>query len=220
MTVFRKHKTVRHNVELEQDGIQAADRRVDKSIIFNLIVINQVDDKFILVTDSNAVYCLDQHAVDERIQLETLEEEVAQLQLCSNIPTYLVHSTFATTSIEASMIVSYKETLHSWGFQYKIRSENSIFLEALPIIDHRKLTVQDFRDYLLQLYQTPSTSKQLRPMAITKILQSRACRSAIMFGDKLTLFDCNSLLLQLRNCKFPFQCAHGRPSIVPIFSKT
>lgn len=37
-----------------------------------------------------------------------------------------------------------------------------------------------------------------------------------MFNDELSLEECRSLVLQLANCAFPFQCAHGRPSMVPL----
>ena len=39
---------------------------------------------------------------------------------------------------------------------------------------------------------------------------------AIKFGDPLTLTECKDLLKSLTKCKLPFQCAHGRPSVVPL----
>lgn len=49
-------------------------------------------------------------------------------------------------------------------------------------------------------------------------LKTKACRSAIMFGDALTRAECVVLVYKLSSCRFPFQCAHGRPSIVPLHS--
>ncbi|MCJ1436377.1 DNA mismatch repair protein [Xylographa pallens] len=54
------------------------------------------------------------------------------------------------------------------------------------------------------------------PQGILDMLNSRACRSAIMFNDKLTLGECETLVQRLATCFFPFQCAHGRPSMVPL----
>ncbi|PGH22906.1 hypothetical protein AJ80_02955 [Polytolypa hystricis UAMH7299] len=56
------------------------------------------------------------------------------------------------------------------------------------------------------------------PKGIIDLLVSRACRSAIMFNDSLTRKECVSLLSRLAQCAFPFQCAHGRPSMVPLVS--
>jgi DNA mismatch repair protein MLH3 len=54
------------------------------------------------------------------------------------------------------------------------------------------------------------------PPGIIDMLNSRACRSAIMFNDPLSLEECSSLVKRLSFCAFPFQCAHGRPSVIPL----
>ncbi|KAK2022721.1 hypothetical protein LX32DRAFT_602297 [Colletotrichum zoysiae] len=54
------------------------------------------------------------------------------------------------------------------------------------------------------------------PQGILALLNSRSCRSAIMFNDVLSKDECESLVLRLSQCSFPFQCAHGRPSMVPL----
>ena len=56
------------------------------------------------------------------------------------------------------------------------------------------------------------------PQGILDMLNSRSCRSAIMFNDELTLVECEVLVRKLAECAFPFQCAHGRPSMVPLVS--
>jgi len=37
-----------------------------------------------------------------------------------------------------------------------------------------------------------------------------------MFNDYLSLDDCKELVRKLSRCVFPFMCAHGRPSMVPL----
>ncbi|KAF9215154.1 DNA mismatch repair protein [Podila verticillata] len=54
------------------------------------------------------------------------------------------------------------------------------------------------------------------PRGILDIVNSKACRGAIMFNDELTLEQCRQVIQNLGQCVFPFQCAHGRPSIVPL----
>ncbi|RLM01204.1 hypothetical protein CFD26_107615 [Aspergillus turcosus] len=54
------------------------------------------------------------------------------------------------------------------------------------------------------------------PQGIIDLLNSRACRTAIMFNDVLTAEECESLIGRLARCVLPFQCAHGRPSMIPI----
>ncbi|KGO53201.1 DNA mismatch repair protein [Penicillium expansum] len=54
------------------------------------------------------------------------------------------------------------------------------------------------------------------PQGIVDLLNSRACRTSIMFNDPLNIEECQALVSRLARCAFPFQCAHGRPSMIPI----
>ncbi|KAI6135072.1 hypothetical protein EV401DRAFT_2052575 [Pisolithus croceorrhizus] len=54
------------------------------------------------------------------------------------------------------------------------------------------------------------------PRVLLDLINSKACRGAIMFNDPLTLEQCQRLIKQLTATAFPFQCAHGRPSLVPL----
>lgn len=66
---------------------------------------------------------------------------------------------------------------------------------------------------------SPTTWLSLLPRIPTKMLhmiQSRACRSAIMFNDILPTAECRDVVTKLGNCIFPFVCAHGRCGVVPV----
>jgi DNA mismatch repair protein MLH3 len=54
------------------------------------------------------------------------------------------------------------------------------------------------------------------PKALLDMVNSRACRSAVMFNDVLSILECEQLMAKLAKCAFPFMCAHGRVSMVPI----
>ncbi|KAJ9094452.1 hypothetical protein QFC21_005991 [Naganishia friedmannii] len=54
------------------------------------------------------------------------------------------------------------------------------------------------------------------PKRMKELVDSKACRGAIMFNDPLSVDKCKLLIKQLSRTSFPFICAHGRPSIFPI----
>ena len=56
----------------------------------------------------------------------------------------------------------------------------------------------------------------LLPSVITRLLASKSCRSAIMFGDALDNVSCETLISSLTSSLDPFHCAHGRPAIAPL----
>lgn len=55
-----------------------------------------------------------------------------------------------------------------------------------------------------------------RPPAVIRILHSKACRGAVMFGTRLDPSSVGALVAGLAECALPFNCAHGRPSLVPL----
>lgn len=213
--------------------------KLSKSIFKQLQVIRQVDRKFILVTGRNPenqyfLMCVDQHAADERIRLEKFEEQVFGSSGRERNVQVHIHEAPLVLSMnyqECETLLFHEGIVRSWGFDFKfLASETSLgmfsienanggrFLELrmTPKIDSRVANAEDFREYIRLLSQTPNFCEHMRPPVITKFLHSRACRTAIMFGDWLSVSQCQELIQQLQYCKLPFQCAHGRPSIVPL----
>ncbi|GAP85645.1 putative vacuolar membrane protein [Rosellinia necatrix] len=92
--------------------------------------------------------------------------------------------------------------------------------EAWKMDEHRK------RDPAAKSHTTEESEVTTTPHWVTRLhgcpegvldmINSRACRSSIMFNDPLSLEECADLLKRLADCAFPFQCAHGRPSMVPL----
>ncbi|GAA5859668.1 hypothetical protein JCM1840_006400 [Sporobolomyces johnsonii] len=56
------------------------------------------------------------------------------------------------------------------------------------------------------------------PHVLLDLINSKACRGAIMFNDELSAEQAQALVARLAETTFPFQCAHGRPSLVPLIN--
>lgn len=41
-----------------------------------------------------------------------------------------------------------------------------------------------------------------------------ACKASVKGNTRITIEDMESLINQLRQCKNPFNCPHGRPTII------
>ncbi|TMW66235.1 hypothetical protein Poli38472_004000 [Pythium oligandrum] len=207
--------------------------KLDKSILSRLEVIKQVDRKFILAKVFNSdghddqsdekglILCIDQHAADERIRLEALEASVFGSLGDERNVDVMEHPEPLCLNVNAQehdTLVQYEEEIRSWGFEFDINGHEQIWLSHTPKIDSRIAQPDDLREYLqlLSSLRGASVGNTLRPPVITRFLHSRACRSAIMFGDYLGRSQCQDLMDSLRQCQLPFQCAHGRPSVVPL----
>lgn len=146
---------------------------------------------------------------------------------------------------EKPLLKRYRKHFRSWGVDYRIEQAASrlhVFVHLLPaLIAERCRTEPSLVTDLirgeiwkceesgskpssttahLDLNSGSTTSWVERltgcPQGIVDFLNSRACRTAIMFNDVLSIPECQQLVAQLAQCAFPFQCAHGRPSMVPI----
>lgn len=187
---------------------------------------------------SDLLLCIDQHAADERVRLEKLEVELfgddgrsRNIDIHEHDPALILQ----VNASERRTMESNDALLRSWGFDFELCphgewasntrgegcgtiSSGRFLLRTSPKIEKRIANADDFREFVQVLATTHSyaTLSTLRPPVVTRLLHSRACRSAIMFGDFLSVDQCKALLDELRQCQLPFQCAHGRPSVVPL----
>ena len=77
-------------------------------------------------------------------------------------------------------------------------------------IDHM---IEFVEDCTTRRIVSSSNSMNVLPPPVKRLLASKSCRGAIMFGDEVTSCQARGLISQLAKCRLPFQCAHGRPSV-------
>ncbi|GMH23998.1 hypothetical protein Nepgr_025841 [Nepenthes gracilis] len=204
-------------------------KSVNRNCLEDAKVLSQVDKKFIPVVAGGTLYVIDQHAADERIRLEELRQKVLSGEMKSR--TYLeVEKKLVLPETAYQLLYNYAEHIQEWGWIFSIHVQDSqsfkknfnllngqltsITLIAVPCILGVDLSDTDLQEYLEQLADTDGTSTV--PPAVLRVLNYKACRGAIMFGDSLLLSECSLLVQELRRTSLCFQCAHGRPTMVPL----
>jgi DNA mismatch repair ATPase MutL len=214
---------------------KTCDERISltKEMLGTAQVIAQVEDKFIVIKTQDKICVVDQHAADERVALEKLENalfnsdfnEAMRIELTKK--QLLVGDILKGTSVmpakrviltraQMEVVRQHREELAKWCFTYKPPSESdkSVLLTGVPSICGRLASVNDFVEFLDEL--NCSGGGKIKPECVKRILASQACRYAIMFGDRLTNQQCQRLISDLAKCDFAFICAHGRPSVIPL----
>lgn len=202
---------------------------INKKFLKDAKVLQQVDKKFIPVVGNGVLAIIDQHAADERIRLEELRQRVLSGE--KKAITYLdAEQTLVMPEIGHQLLHSYAEQIRNWGWLCNIHSQDSksfernlnilhkqptgITLVAVPCILGVNLTDVDLLEFLQQLADTDGSSTI--PPSVHRILNSKACRGAIMFGDALLPSECSLIVEELKQTSLCFQCAHGRPTTVPL----
>ncbi|KAL3785784.1 hypothetical protein HJC23_007340 [Cyclotella cryptica] len=204
-----------------------------KDMLATAEVIAQVEDKFIIIKTQGMLCVVDQHAADERVALEKLENALFNpdfhdaMRIEMTKKHLLVGDILKATSVmpakrvsltasQLKAVLQHRALLNKWHFTFKqpcIGAE-TILITGVPTICGRMTDVNDFLEFVDELKH--STGEQIKPECVKRILASQACRYAIMFGDKLSDTSAKRLISDLSECDFAFICAHGRPSVVAL----
>ncbi|XP_031382191.1 DNA mismatch repair protein MLH3 isoform X2 [Punica granatum] len=210
-------------------GDSLVPKSISKDCLFNAKVLQQVDKKFIPVVGGGALVVIDQHAADERIRLEDLRQKVLSGEV-KTISYLDSEKELLLPEIGYQLLRDYGEQIKEWGWICNIHSQCSgsftknlnlinrqrtaITLLAVPCILGVNLTDVDLLEFLQQLVDTDGASTM--PPAVVRVLNLKACRGAIMFGDSLLPSECSLIVEELKQTSLCFQCAHGRPTTVPL----
>lgn len=138
------------------------------------------------------------------IRLENLEAQFRSRPLfCVNLSAPL---DLGMSDRQLRALLSFKEQIGYWGVD--LDGQGRLVRLHHLFVDRAVQNPKAFRDLLMAHIQELEQGRvyQLIPEGFQDLLNSLACRSAIMFGDPLSSAQCQDLLGQLKACKFPFQC--------------
>lgn len=195
-------------------------------------IVNQVSSRFILFVNRATLYIVDQHACDERIRyeqilrdfLKDIQDPFIDMRVKCDKPLSL------DINREDSEIFSkHRQYLLEYGIGFTIEG-SCVHVTHLPAIlmskakdtsslksfmigwvsdlEQRNTDINPSQDWFMAIQQIPTP---IRDSLITK-----SCKDAIKFGEQLTLEEMHHLMSELSKCRLFTQCAHGRPTIVPI----
>ncbi|KAK6638946.1 hypothetical protein RUM43_007216 [Polyplax serrata] len=208
-----------------------------KELLANVEVIGQLDRKFIVAKMSVTVprktefiTLFDQHATDERIKLEELLNEyiLADGKFLTTGLTLPIVSELNESLVQ--VILDANDKLINIGLKCAAVNERTIKILSVPKFlgdkyakdignkDYTSITntVQGLINNIVQeLTETRGALSQI-PKLLYNLFTSDACHSAIKFNKPLTKSCMADMINKLKNCKLPFQCAHGRPCVIPI----
>lgn len=182
--------------------------RLDARHLSSARIVGQADRKIILaVLDQRFLVAFDQHAVSERVLLERLQARATPAHMVMEVRDDAL-DTLGPLMTDA--LRRWRAKLAPWWIVEEAPVLR-VVARAQPC-QGGHLTLDDLREYVHDLIA--SAGIQARPRAVERLLAYKACRSAIKFGDPLSSEAMLELLAQVAQCSFPFQCAHGRQSVV------
>lgn len=183
------------------DDINILDAYKIEGVLFNT---------FILLYDYNNdfVVMIDQHAAHERILYEEFTEKFKNSKVNSQYIEGL--SPIKLTVNEEETIKENMDLLNKFGFTIDIYPDHNVVVRSIPIIFGGNYSLDLIKDIIGILDEEKTNIYDYK---IEKIMKY-ACKNAIKAGDKISNIEIDKLIEDLKKCKYPTTCPHGRPSMI------
>lgn len=214
----RNKNVEKHSQEYEEILIFDDETNDDKNRIvmdeINILDAYKIEgvlfNTFILLYDYNNdfVVMIDQHAAHERILYEEFSEKFKNSKVNSQYIEGL--SPIKLTVNEEETIKENMDLLNKFGFTIDIYPEHNVVVRSIPIIFGGNYSLDLIKDIIGILDEEKTNIYDYKVEKIMKY----ACKNAIKAGDKISNIEIDKLIEDLKKCKYPTTCPHGRPSMI------
>lgn len=163
---------------------------------------------YIVCQNEIGMYLIDQHAAKERVNYELIKSKLATTNSKINM---LIPITLEFPNNELIILKENMEILTNMGFVIEDFGVNSIIIKAHPtwIKDNINDTIKRIIESVINKEKNFSLERFNDHLAATL-----ACKASIKANTSITMEEANNLIEDLRNCDNPFNCPHGRPTII------
>jgi len=172
--------------------------------------LGQVQESFIVATNPQGLWIIDQHVAHERILFERhlrrrQEKKVESQRLLIPLMVELKPEQQATFQHIAAELVEN-------GFEVDPFGQRTVAVQAAPAA----IPADDVERLLLEILD--GVGRELRTLSLadlrTKIATSVACHAAIKINTALDQTKMEWLLQELAKTQCPMTCPHGRPIVL------
>ena len=186
------------------------DKKEEKREFPDLEPVGQVCGTYIVCTSEKGMYLIDQHAAAERVNYEKYKKEMAN-------PTHDTIDMLFPINLEYSkdefiIIKEHIDFIKSLGIEIEEFGQSSFIVRSHPTWFKEGLEELFIRNILEKII-TMNKDFDLEKFN-DSISAMMACKASIKANDPISIEESKSLIEQLKKCENPFNCAHGRPSII------
>ena len=172
-------------------------------------IIGQLFKTYWLIEFEDKLYIIDQHAAHEKVLYEKTMARLANKDFTSQRISPPIVMTLDAK--ESEMLEKYRPQIEQFGYEVEHFGGKEYMISAIPDnlfnIDMKDLFIEMLDDF------SNSTGRQT-PDIITEKVASMSCKAAVKGNDKLTLPEINKLIDDLLSLDNPYNCPHGRPTII------
>ena len=199
-----KESSEPYQIELFDDKLLSKKSRVEHKIIgqlFNTYWIVEFDEK---------MFIIDQHAAHEKVLYERILKKYKESDCISqeiNPPIII-----SLNMREESILLRYMNIFNEFGYEIESFGGKEYAIRAVP---YDLLSLSD-KDLFISMLDslTDDENAKLAPEMLSDRLATMACKAAIKGNNKISLQEIEKLVDELLTLDNPYNCPHGRPTII------
>ena len=200
--------TLDFSVKEESEYVKTINEDIERFPL--MYPIGLVHGTYIVCQNDTGMYLIDQHAAKERVNYEIFKEKLAN-PLKENIA-MLLPMTIELSNKEYIILKENFDLLENMGFEIAEFGINSIIIKAHPtwLTDgFENLQIQKIVEAVIHKEKDFDLAKFNDHLAATL-----ACKASIKAHTEISLDEMRALISDLSKCHNPFNCPHGRPTVV------
>ena len=200
-------------IQTKLDFATPKDNSEDKNTklkTLNLYPIGQVHGTYIIAEDEDAMYILDQHAAHERVNYEMIKKKFHDSEV--TITDMLVPLSIELSTSDFNTFMENKSVLDELGFKIEEFGINTIVIKAHPTWLAKNFEGDNLRSIIdLVITSGKNFNKDRFLDSLAKMV---SCKMSVKANEHLSFEEMDQLLKDLVKCDNPYNCCHGRPSIM------
>ena len=189
------------------------DKFISEESIKKHRIIGQLFNTYWLIEFENKLFIVDQHAAHEKVNYERLIKKLRNNENCSqNIYPPIVVS---LSNAEAQYVTKYNENFLNVGFTIEHFGGLDYTISTVPM----ELLSQNPADYFHEMLDELMEGKNSKETETVNLkIATMACKASVKGNMHLSVFEADKLISELLTLDNPYNCPHGRPTIIS-FSK-
>ena len=176
----------------------------------NYRIIGQLFETYWLFEMEDTLYIMDQHAAHEKVMFERLMKEHKERAVLSQMisPPIILHPSMQ----EMDLLKEQAEVFLEYGFELEPFGSDAMAIRSVPHNLYGIPVKQLFDELLAECEQGLGKSDSRE--VIGHRIATMACKAAVKGSSRMSVPEVQSLIRELLTLDNPYQCPHGRPTIV------
>lgn len=172
-------------------------------------IIGQLFKTYWLVEFEDKLFIVDQHAAHEKVLYERTMATLREKEYTSQTISPPIVLTLDANEIR--MLEKHKKQIEQMGYEVESFGGKEYMISAIPA----NLFHVDMKDLFIEMLDDFSNlSGRETPELILEKVASMSCKAAVKGNQSLSFSEFDTLVEELLTLENPYNCPHGRPTIV------